>query len=545
MILEFLLIPCLFISFAGWGIWAKIIIGSKIDSFSLTILLGLSFFGILSCLLSFFIPLNLYVELVLLIISLIPFFVKTFREYLVVFPKELLKSVWFWLFCLIIILAGSYYPFRPDHFTYYEPTINILNTHGLITGIANIDWSLGQMSIFHIIQAGLDQILDTFKRLDIFITILFLIYMFERKAYLLLFVIPFYFLFIQTVSPDVAIVFLSLIVVNELCFNHKVSNYKILLFVSVFIFTIKPVAFWLPLWVFIAGFFLNKKELKNYRIYLIPAFIVVLFLIKNFITSSTLLYPVSLIKLNTYWLPDLQILELSNQKAALYTFKRYFTLDEINSMTFFYKIYYWLSINKLQTIINCFIILTIIAFGVFSIVKKNFIYLSLGIIIIIKTFVIFNFSGQFRFMLDGIYPLLFLMFSAIPIGKTKIYTAGLLYFLIFLAFISYPPILKRNIPDFKLTQWMKGFTKKSLLIPESVVENKYTEGKFGNLKFYISNNSYNYNTPHPAFRYKELKLYYDLGIFPQMKDSANIRKGYYVKKLSSDEKEKLLNYLIH
>ena len=299
MILELLLIPFLFVSFSGWGAWIKMLSGNKTDSFSLTVILGLSFFCIWICLLSFCIPLTFYVESVLLILSLIPFFFKKLRIYTIRFPQALLKSVWFWVFCIIIIFAGSYYPFRPNHFSYYMPTINWLNMYGLIPGVATIDWTFGQMSIFHIIQAGMDQTIDPFQRINVFITIVFVVYIFERKDYLLLLIIPAYFMLIQVPSPDAAIVFLSLIVVNELCFHYRSDNYKILLLVSVFTFIIKSVAFWLPLWVLIAGIFLHKKESKDYRIYLIPILLVVIFLIKNVIASSTLLYPVSITKLNT------------------------------------------------------------------------------------------------------------------------------------------------------------------------------------------------------------------------------------------------------
>ncbi|MCL1934457.1 MAG: hypothetical protein FWF53_11675 [Candidatus Azobacteroides sp.] len=539
MIVEFLLVFCLFVSFAGWGAWAKILTGNKTDSFSLTILLGLSFFGIGTCLLSFFTALNLFVELILLIFSLIPFFFKKLRIYTTPFPKPLLKSVWFWLLGLIIILAGSFHPFRPDHFIYYEPTIQWLNRYGLIIGVANIDWNLGQMSVFHIMQAGLDQTIDPFQRIAVFITIWFLVYIFERKAYLLLFVIPFYFLFIQTPSPDVAIVFLSLVVVNELCFNYRVDNYSILLLISVFTFIIKPVAFWLPAWVLVAGFFLNKKELKDYRIYLYPMLFVVIFMIKNGMASSTLFYPVSFTQLDTYWLPNSQILAISDLRASAYTFDMRFTGDEISRMTFFQRFYYWLSIDKLQTIINCFITLTIVAFGIFSFFKKNLLYLSLWLIIIIKAVVVFSFSGQYRFILDGIYPLLFLILCPIRIGRTKIFVPGLLYSLLLLVLLGYPPLLKQSIPAFQLTRWMIGFTKKSLFIPENYATQKYAKENFGNLPFYISSRIYNYDTPPPAFRKIELKLYRDHGIFPQMKDPACIRKGYYMKTLTPEETEEL------
>jgi len=539
MIAELLLIPIYFILFSGWGAWAKLMIGVKTDSFSLTVLSGFSFFGVLTCLLSFFTPLNLYIEAPLLIISIVPFLFKNLRIHTVRFPKELLQSVWFWIFCIIIISAGSIFPFRPDHFWYYEPTIGWLNQYGIVKGIANIDWSLGQMSVLHTIQAGIDQTIDPFHRICIFFTVFFLVYLFERKEYLLLLVIPLYFFFIQTSSPDVAICFISLIVVSELCFNYRIENYKILLFISVFAFTIKPVVFWLPIWVFIAGTYLNKKELKDYRIYLIPAVIIIIFLIKNIIASSTLLYPVSFTKLNTWWLPDLRVLELSDQRATAYTLDRLFTGDEVNKMSFFRKFYYWLSVSKLQAIINDFMTLTIVAFGFFSFMKKKFLYQSLWIIVVIKSFIVFSFSGQFRFMLEGIYPLLFIMLYSLRIGKIKIFIAGLSFSLLIFTLISYPPLLKRSIPSFKLTAWMNGFTKKSLLMPEHYVIKNYHPGKIGNLNFNITVLRFNYDTPPPAIEHRTLNFYYQTGIFPQMKDSANIRKGFYMRTLNPEEKESL------
>ena len=540
MVIEFFLIPLLFISFAGWGGWMKLLIRNKTESFSLTIILGLALFSIWTCLLSFLTPLSLSVELVLLFISLVPFLSKKLRIYTGKFPIEILRSVWFWIFYLVIILAGVYYPFRPDHLAYYNPSLNWLNQYGLITGVANIDWNLGQMSVFHIMQAGLDQTIDLYQRLAVFITILFLVYIFEHKTYLLLLAIPFYFLFIQAPSPDVAIVFLSLMVVNEICFNYRSDNYKILLLISCFIFTIKPVAFWLPLWIFIAGFFLNKHALKDYRTYLLPTLLVVIFLAKNVIVSSTLFYPVSLTKLNTYWLPDLRILEISDQLASSLTFYNNFTSEEIEAMTFIRKIYLWLSIKELQTIINYFIVIVVLVFGIFSFFKKNIVYQLLWIVIVVKTILVFNFSGQFRFILDSVFPLIFILFYSVQkIGNTKIFIANLFFSIVLIAAISSPPLLKRAIPSFKLTQWMKGFDKKTLLIPGKYKIKKYVAENIGNLDFYISYYYHNYGTPLPAFTHKYLKLYYDLGVFPQMKDPANIRKGYYAKELTPAEKEKL------
>jgi hypothetical protein len=540
MFAELIVVFLLFISFTGWGIWMKFLLSVKNNSVTLTVLLGLAFFSLWTCIISFFTPLKLFIEIFLLIISISPFFIKKVKIYSVQIPKEILQSVPFWIFSLIIFLSGSYYSFRPDHFWYYIPTLNWLNQFGLIIGTANIDWPLGQMSFLHIIQAGLDHTIDPFQRINIFISILFLVYIFERKSYWLLLFIPFYFLFIQSTSPDVAVVFLSLIVVNELCFNYNEHKLKELLIISVFIFTIKPVAFWLPLWVFITGIYFNRKELVSYKNYIFPLFLISVFLIKNVLISSSLCFPLSITKIDTYWHTDTSILNISDQNAVLYAFDHQMSNEEIKNLSFLKKLYYWLTIRDLQTIINLFIVAASLVFGIFAFWKKIFIYKALWIIILFKIALIFCYSGQYRFMLDGIYPLLFIMLCDIRLKKTGILIGSLIYFLISLTFISYPDLISNFIPGFKLSRTMEGFTTKALLRPENYILKKYKKEKLGNLEFYISTDYiYNFDTPPPAFVKRHLELYRNLGIFPQMKDSLNIHKGFYINTLSEEEKENL------
>jgi hypothetical protein len=91
---------------------------------------------------------------------------------------------------------------------------------------------------------------------------------------------------------------------------------------------------------------------------------------------------------------------------------------------------------------------------------------------------------------------------------------------------------------------IEGFTKESLLRPETDSLLEYEEEKLGNLNFNISTGYFfNFDTPQPALTLKKLILYYNLGIFPQMKDPSNIHKGFYVKKLTEEEKEKLKNII--
>lgn len=540
MIVELLLIPLLFLLFAGWGCWVKLLLSIENKSIIISAIVGLSLFGLVACIIAFFVPLNLPAEIFLLCTGIIPYFLKNFRKYLPHIPKAALKSAWFWGFALTVILAGSYYNFRTDHFWYYVPSLRWLNEYGLIIGTANIDWVLGQMSFIHIIQAGIDQTIDPYGRLGIFIVILYLTYIFERKSFLLLLFVPVYFLYFQSPSPDLPVVFFSLIVVNEFCFHYREHNFKTLFVISVFTFAIKPIAFWLPLWIFSIIFYRNKSELKSVRNYILPSLFILVFFIKNVIIASCLIYPATFTQINTDWLPDKQVLELSAQTAALYTFDLNYSIETINSFSFFEKIYRWLTLPDLQTIINLTIIVIMLFFGFISFLKRNRLYIVLFFIAIFKLIITFSFSGQFRFVLDIVYPMILILLSFLNIKRLPLLSISLFLFIISLSYVSFPTFSKKIIPSFKLPGIMAGFTKESLVHPENYEQDTYMQEKIGNLNFNIPiHDTYNYETPAPAFTYKILQRYYYMEIFPQWKDTTCIHKGFYVKKLSAEEKKEL------
>jgi len=540
MIAELFLIPLLFIVFAGWGCWAKILLSVKNESIAVSIIAGLALYGLAACIIAFFIPLNIPVEIFLLVLAVIPYLLKNVREHLPSIPKAILKNGWFWGFSLMIILAGSYYNFRSDHFGYYVPTLKWLNEFGIIVGIGNIDWSLGQVSFIHIMQAGIDQTIDPFGRFSIFIVILYIVYIFERKAYLLLLFVPFYFLYFQSPSSDLPVVFFSLIVVNEVYFHYRKNNFKILFAISVFVFVIKPTGFWLPLWLFIVTFYRDKSQLKSIGNYIFPGILILIFLIKNLMAASCLFYPVLFTIINTYWLPDMQILEMSKSQAAAYAYDFYFTQEALNSLSFFEKIHLWLTIPDAQVIIHLGIVLITLVFGVVAFWKKQFISIALFFALFFKFLITFVFSGQYRFMLDMIYPMLFILLSFLNIKRLPLLSGSLILFLSAFIFVSFPNLQKTILPTFRLTKYMVGFTKESLLRPDNFPEDEYKQETMGNLNIHVPiHDLYNYETPPPAFTKATLIKYHKMGIFPQWKDTTCIHRGIYMKKLSDEEKEVL------
>ena len=538
MIVELFLIPLLFIVFAGWGCWAKLLLSVKNESIAVSIMAGLSLYGLAACIIAFFMPLNVPVEIFLLVVATIPYFLKKVRNQLPSIPITTLGNGWFWGFVLMVILAGSYYCFRSDHFGYYVPTLQWLNQFGIIIGVGNIDWSLGQMSFMHIMQAGIDQTIDPFGRFSVFIIILYLVYIFERKSFLLLLFVPFYFLYFQSASSDLPIVFFSLIVVNEIFFHYKKGDFKILFAISVFVFVIKPIGFWLPLWVLIAAFYLDKSELKSIRNYIFPSILIFIFLVKNVITSSLLLYPITFTEINTYWHPNSQILLMSNQEAAAYAYDFKYGINAANSFSFFEKIVHWLTLPDLQVVIHLTIVIITLIFGVFAFLKKQFLYITFFFVAMLKILVTLSFSGQYRFILDIIYPMIFILLFSLNLKRMLVLSVSSVLFMSALVFVSFPSLHKEIFPSFRLTKVMVGITKESLIRPDNYPQDFCKEERIGNFHIHTPlHDLYNYETPPPAFTIATLKKYYNMGIFPQRRDPNNIRKGFYMRKLSNEEKD--------
>ncbi|MDR1737655.1 MAG: hypothetical protein LBR66_02390 [Candidatus Symbiothrix sp.] len=544
MIIEAFLIGVLFLFFWGWGCWTRRILSISTHSIALTVLLGMTFFGMVCNTLSFFTPLNLYIELAFMLFAAIGYLKNEHLQTLQkVFTDNLLTNFWFWGFTAIAVLTGSYFAFVPDQFGYYVPTLKWLQHFGLVAGTANIDWALGQMSLFHIIVSGLDQTLDVFLRLNIFIVAVYLVYVFERKTYLLLLFVPFYFLFIQSLSPDLPVALISLIIVNETCFRYGRHKFGALMLLSIFVFVIKPTAFWAPL--FVTSVYLFRHKLIFTSRHHLPSLIacavmLLLFVGKNILISGAPVYPSQFLHLPVWWQPAPEVLDYTNYVSLSKPFNLTYPVEQIAVMTVWERFVAWLTFDDVRAWINLGAILLCIAFGVFALVKKKTVYSVLWVVVTLKIIVTFLFSGQFRFLLDGLFPLIFVMLMPLRIASTVIRTVSLVLFVVASLLLSHPRSMAHWFPP-TYTRWMiEGFTVHSLVRPETDVLETYRVAKVGNLTFNISTGYFfNLDTPPPAFNEAWLKLYYEWNIFPQLRNPSNIRRGIYMKHLSEDERQQL------
>lgn len=513
---------------AGFGEIFKKIFGEIWQGISAKLFSGMFLLAMFWQIISFFIPLNIWVETVSCIIGFSAFlYFKAYKDFLKFSKTEILKLCFL---TLIIIISGSYYPFILDYFGYYVPSVNWLSEFGLSKGLANLNLIYAQMSVWHIFQAGFSHFSDVFLRINAVFLIAFLIYIFEKKAWSLLFISPIFLLFIQSPSPDLPAIALSLIILNEVIKGN--TNFKLLFAFSVFVFTIKPTMIWLPLFVFL--YFFKKENLKFLWFGILVGLI---YIFKNIWLFAYPFFPVQIGDFGVSWLPNSEILKQSSEVAILKTYDLKFTISQIQHFTTWDYIYNWFTINSYKKYIHITFILSLIFFGIFAIKKKDKLTTILFISILFKSILILLFSAQYRFFLDVFFVIFLMVFNDEIKEKLSLLSFSLGAFLI-LFLMSFPKILQSQIHSFKLGYYMQGFTKTQFYKPAYFKLNSYQTFKIGNLDFNVPNYDLCFDTPQPTISPDTVKKYLELGIFPQ-KISENLKDGFIWKKLSPEEKEKL------
>lgn len=513
---------------AGFGEIFQKIFGEMWSTFSAKIFSGIFSLAMLWQILAFFIPLNIWVESASLIIGFLAFFYfKTYRSFNDFSKNEVFKLSFL---LIIVIFSGSYYPFILDHFGYYVPSINWLSEFGLTKGLANLNLIYAQMSVWHIFQAGFSNVSDVFLRINVVFLIAFFIYIFEKKTWILLFISPIFLLFIQSPSPDLPAIALSLIVLNEVVKGN--INFKLLFAFSVFVFTIKPTMIWLPLFVFL--YFFRRENLKFLWLGVLVGLI---YIFKNIWLFGYPFFPVQIGDFGVSWLPNSEILKQSSEVAITKTYDLQYSVSEIQKFTTWDYIYNWFTLHSYKKYIHFAFILSLIFFGIFAFKKKDKLTTILFISILFKSILILLFSAQYRFFLDVFFVVFLIVFNDRVQEKLALFNFSF-GALIILFLMSFPQILQSKVSSFKLGYYMQGFVKTQFLKPAYFELNSYKTYKIGNLDFNVPNYDLCFDTTQPALSPDAVKKYFEAGIFPQ-KITENLKDGFTWKKLSKDEKEKL------
>ncbi|HEY4540360.1 MAG TPA: hypothetical protein VIG94_10170, partial [Faecalibacter sp.] len=206
LLLLFTLFFQLFV-FYSYSLPFRFLYNSK-KIFSLEILKGIIVLSTVSLITAFFTSLSLKYEITILSVAILFFILfKGWKE----FPYEKIKSKLFILLLLLTAFVGSMNAFIFDTFSYYLPTIKILDNYGYINGIVNLDFNLGQTSIWHILQATFNNTIDPAYKLNVPLVILFLIYVFETDRKILLLLLPVFFIFTASPSTDLPIYIITII----------------------------------------------------------------------------------------------------------------------------------------------------------------------------------------------------------------------------------------------------------------------------------------------------------------------------------------------
>lgn len=520
---------------AGWGKVIESFLGTLSGEVAGSILTGILGISMAWTVLSFLVPINIYVEIPFVITGVFFFFQKKIYKEINQFSKKdtfLISGI-----SLIILFCSSFHPYILDHFGYYVPSIKWITEYGLVKGISNLDLTLGQMSVWHIFQAGFSGFSDPFLRINAILLIVYTLYIFKNKTWIQLCFIPVSLLFSQSPSPDLPVIVLSLILLNEIIQKNRDIN--LLFAFAVFVFSIKPTMIWLPLLVFLYSVFMVKP---NYKSWILGTGILILFFIKNILTFGYPVFPVAAGDFDLSWKPNPEVLKISSQYAVQKTYDMQYTYEEIQKFSYFKAVKNWLTLEGIKSKINIFFILSLILFSVFAFAKKKKIISLICISILVKSAFVLAFSAQYRFFIDVFFVIFFILLIHLNKRNALIFFSAASIFII--GILSFPDFIRQYIPSFRPGNFMAGVKKEQMYKPSSYHYNKFETFRIGNLKFNVSKDyPFNFDTPVPAISEGYIIDDVNAGIFPQYIDPKNIKKGFIWKKLTSEQKKEAENVI--
>lgn len=504
------------IIFFGYGnLFNKRFNSNNLISFQL--INGLLFTGVLSLISAIFIPLNIYYEFGLISIGVVLAIYNRFWKYS--WPKQKV----FYLLCLICCFVGSMNAYIFDTFSYYFPTIKWLDDYGLVKGLANFDFNLGQTSFWHIIQASFNQTIDQYYKINVLITIIFILFLFEIKKLVYVIFLPVFFLFLASPSPDLPIFILSsIIILNWIIYQNKNSiGYGLVL--STFLVLIKPIAFVLPIFFL----FLSFKDYKSFvKVYTIVCFLTILFIIKNIFLTGNITFPLAIGNLNflEYSVPE-NVYHLSGIDRRYLITSRESPVNYEDFKTWSLLKYYTYIFNNLNLSIYFYLFICIcnILFCIYALYKKDNGLILLSILLLFKVIVFWIISIQYRFILDGL--LLICCFLMIRINFNQN------YLVILCILTSILLVFSNKINRLNNINFMRGVVQYNIinvLYPYNY-KVKIKKIRLSNFETnYVINSEVSADAKQPTINYRLYKSYINKEQIPILIDSTNINKGFRV-----------------
>ena len=446
------------------------------------------------------------------------------------------NKIFFILTTLAVLMLSASASNLPDNEAYYIQTIKWANEQGFIKGLINVHPFLGQFSGWHILQAGLNFHYKSFT-LNNINGLFFVIFTFywlqiyrknrQRQTYWygifpVVSVITVF--FINSPSPDLPVILLSLIVFDLFIQNFKHFNSNLIFemfLLASFSFLIKPTAV-INIFLVIILWWRYRRQLKYYffKILTFSLLMVSLWLSKNYIITGYLFYPFywfgGFFKPTWQYPPELMqyMAQLGKQENMALAFNTHL-------ITGFWQ---WLRQPGIHQIINPLIVLLLVLYPAILFLKKRktdysipyWLLYFLGLFYFLSILFI---SPNFRFYLA------FLLFFSMSIKTLIGRQLNFKYYNLFgwILFLTASVYLSLH----------QNFKPENILTPQPVskLSNRYKTECIGNFEYHYPDNQQLFwqtgDAPLPAVQKRQIDFFGQyFGIVPQQSPD---KKYFYSK----------------
>ena len=502
-----------FVSFlCGWSLLSggklfnKIILKDYKINFFENIILGFIFFSFLALFINFFFSLNKILNLIFIFFPIFIYFFISKRE----IKKDIKYLILLSFICLILISLEN--TNRPDAGLYHLPYINILNESNLIIGLSNLHFRYGHISIIQYISAIYNNSIFTDNGILVptgIIYIALLGYLIKEtitekddrfysfcSAIFSSYVLINMNRYSSWGNDDFASIMAFLIFLN--CYkNHQnlsaTGFSKIILFCSL-TFLIKSfylLIFLLPAIIFFLNFKYLIREIFFNKIIIFSYTFILLWLIKNFLTSSCLIFPVNFLcfdifywSLNEDFIKNISLISEAWAKDwpnNVRDINYVDFVDDFNWINAWIRNHFFIIVKNISILIILIIIFKIINFIKYNKYQKKFI--DIFSLIFFALFLIWFLKFPLLRYGEGIV-VIFLLLISFYINPSALKIDNYKFYIIIITLISVAVVgknLARIIKNFDNNYYDYPWPKKNSYTSLNV-ENKYIEhrknGKF-------------------------------------------------------------------
>lgn len=501
---------------------------------SLNIILGIIVITTFANIFSFFLPINVFFLLCLIVTAIaiiIKFWYEIKTQVSTNFSKFKNKKSLLLLSisCIVFAIYSSGFSNINDDGLYYTQTIMWLNEYGLVHGLSNLHLPLGMCSSWHVFQSiftfsGFIHFNDI-NGLILLVFTLFIIEQKQQNKYTFLFEIQYFLIvlislpFLSAPNPDFAIIVFSAIAI-QLFISNKNINFIIL--IAAFSFSIKISAILVSL---IAVFVIlnNFKISISKSIFILAVAIVFIHISKNIYQTAYPLYPYKIASLNFDWKTPEPIINFFSDGVKTWAYSDKYKPQDVKELN---------SINNLEMAKNLLLRsgskglinkLILIAFLLSNILiaylwlkkRLEWILLKLHLITCFSLLIWFLFAPQYRFALPMlIYFLSFIIYLIYTQIIQQKFTINLWYFnvtFLLILFIVSITGLKLNVNN--TSTQIGSFNKidlPQLLIPKPSYKFEMDTILVNNQYYYhAKGNRYCWNSPLPCMGKGYEKIIFD------------------------------------